>query len=53
MVIIFQHKNEDLIEAAVHRREAPDLIRVVDPDHAQPFAQMECDSGHQEGNRPG
>jgi hypothetical protein len=51
MVILFQNEDDDLIEAAVNRREGPALIRVVDPSHAQAFAQLECESRHQEANR--
>jgi hypothetical protein len=48
MIIFFQHESDDLIEAAVNRCEGPFLIRVVDPGHAQAFAQLECESGDQD-----
>jgi hypothetical protein len=51
MVILFQNEDDDLIEAAVDRCEGPVLIRVVDPDSAQAFAQLECERGYQEANR--
>ena len=51
MVILFQHEDDDLIEAAVNRREGPVFIRVVDPSHAQAIAQPECESRHQEANK--
>jgi hypothetical protein len=51
MVILLQHEADNLIGAAVNHLEGSDLIRVVDSGHAQAFAQLGGESGHQEVNR--
>ncbi len=47
MVILFQHEDDDLIEATVIRREGPVVIRVVNPSDPQAFAQLKCECRHQ------